>query len=79
MMVSGIHDTKNIELGKGVYDPVRYKDFVEYVNAMYRRWEKEGEPIHEDSQFLVTKKLSHNEVVKDVDRFLVTKKSGLVH
>ena len=31
-LMSGAHDVVNVELGKGVHDPKRFKEFVELVN-----------------------------------------------
>jgi hypothetical protein len=42
MLISGIHDTVNIFLGKPVYDPENFQKFVEHINEAHRKYEKKG-------------------------------------
>lgn len=59
IFISGIHDTKNIELGKGVYDPKRFEQFVKKVNSAYAEWERLGRPPHQNFKLLKIGEMIH--------------------
>lgn len=77
VFISTIHDAKNVDLGKGVYDPEKFTEGVKYIDEMYAKWIKEGRPLHKESP--ATKHLRHANETSASAEGLATELFGLVH